>query len=93
MYIFTHESEALVPGTQHKVGAAHALEIRYKFYIAGQATAGSGGRCEVEARGDPPALLARPACFRRSLRFFTKKTLSNARSRSAAGQGTSRSRP
>jgi len=42
MYIFTHESEALVPGTQHKVGAAHALEIRYKFYIAGQATAGSG---------------------------------------------------
>lgn len=32
MYIFTHESEAIVPGTQHKVGAAHALEIPYKFY-------------------------------------------------------------
>ncbi|MBI4910643.1 MAG: carboxylesterase/lipase family protein [Acidobacteria bacterium] len=32
MYIFTHESDAIVPGTQHKVGAAHAFEIRYKFY-------------------------------------------------------------
>jgi para-nitrobenzyl esterase len=32
MYIFSHESEAIVPGTQHKVGAAHALEIPYKFY-------------------------------------------------------------
>lgn len=32
MYIFTHESNHLVPGTQHKVGAAHAAEIPYKFY-------------------------------------------------------------
>jgi para-nitrobenzyl esterase len=32
MYIFTHESDAIVPGTQHKVGAAHAQEIPYKFY-------------------------------------------------------------
>ncbi len=32
MYIFTHESDLLVPGTQHKMGAAHALEIPYKFY-------------------------------------------------------------
>ncbi len=32
MYIFTYESQALVPGTQHKVGAAHALEIPFKFY-------------------------------------------------------------
>jgi para-nitrobenzyl esterase len=32
MYIFTHESNAIVPGTQHKVGAAHATEIPYKFY-------------------------------------------------------------
>jgi para-nitrobenzyl esterase len=31
-YIFTHESDVIVPGTQHKVGAAHALEIPYKFY-------------------------------------------------------------
>jgi para-nitrobenzyl esterase len=32
MYLFSHESKAIVPGTQHKVGAAHALEIPYKFY-------------------------------------------------------------
>jgi para-nitrobenzyl esterase len=32
MYIFTHESDAIGPGTQHKVGVAHALEIPYKFY-------------------------------------------------------------
>jgi para-nitrobenzyl esterase len=30
-YIFTYESQRIVPGTQHKVGAAHALEIAYKF--------------------------------------------------------------
>jgi para-nitrobenzyl esterase len=30
-YIFTHESDRIVPGTTHKMGAAHALEIRYKF--------------------------------------------------------------
>ena len=27
MYLFTHESENLVPGTTHTLGAAHALEI------------------------------------------------------------------
>lgn len=31
MYIFTHESDFIIPGTQHKMGAAHALEIPYKF--------------------------------------------------------------
>jgi para-nitrobenzyl esterase len=31
MYIFMHESDVIVPGTQHKLGAAHALEIPYKF--------------------------------------------------------------
>jgi para-nitrobenzyl esterase len=30
-YIFMHESDMIVPGTQHKLGAAHALEIPYKF--------------------------------------------------------------
>ncbi len=44
-YIFTHESELIVPGTQHKLGAAHALEIPYKFNIvqptAQAATTGS----------------------------------------------------
>jgi para-nitrobenzyl esterase len=32
MYVFTHESDLVIPGTQHKLGAAHALEIPYKFY-------------------------------------------------------------
>lgn len=31
MYLFTHASDRLVPGTQHKIGAAHAAEIAYKF--------------------------------------------------------------
>ena len=30
-YIFMHESDLIVPGTHHKLGAAHALEIPYKF--------------------------------------------------------------
>ncbi len=30
-YIFTYESQRLVPGTQHIMGAAHAMEIAYKF--------------------------------------------------------------
>jgi para-nitrobenzyl esterase len=30
-YIFSYESQRIVPGTHHKVGAAHALEIAYKF--------------------------------------------------------------
>jgi para-nitrobenzyl esterase len=32
-YIFVHESEVIIPGTQHKLGAAHATEIPYKFNI------------------------------------------------------------
>jgi para-nitrobenzyl esterase len=41
-YVFTYESQRIVPGTQHKVGAAHALEIAYKFDLvgAGEKTAG-----------------------------------------------------
>ena len=31
MYIFTHQSNLLVPGTNHRLGAAHATEIWYKF--------------------------------------------------------------
>ena len=31
-YIFTHESDRLIPDTQQKMGAAHAAEIVYKFY-------------------------------------------------------------
>lgn len=31
MYIFKHENPALIPGTQHKFGTPHAMEIAYKF--------------------------------------------------------------
>ena len=31
MYMFTHESNLVVPGTDHRLGAAHATEIWYKF--------------------------------------------------------------
>ncbi len=31
MYTFTHESDMIVPGTNHRLGAAHATEIWYKF--------------------------------------------------------------
>ncbi len=31
MYMFTHESNLVVPGTNHRLGAAHATEIWYKF--------------------------------------------------------------
>ena len=45
-YIFTHESNRIVPGTQHKVGAAHAMEIAYKFDLIN-----SGGKpSEKEAQ-------------------------------------------
>ena len=31
LYVFTHESDRLIPGTTHTFGAAHAAEIVYKF--------------------------------------------------------------
>jgi len=31
MYMFAHESNFIVPGTNHRLGAAHATEIWYKF--------------------------------------------------------------
>ncbi len=31
MYMFVHESNLIVPGTHHRLGAAHATEIWYKF--------------------------------------------------------------
>jgi para-nitrobenzyl esterase len=53
MYVFKHENPALIPGTQHKMGTPHAMEITYKFYnvpqpdqqstIAGQQGANAGG--------------------------------------------------
>jgi len=49
MYIFTHESKSIVPGIQHKVGAAHALEIPYKFYNV--QPAGQPGRGMMSVSG------------------------------------------
>lgn len=43
MYIFTHESDDIIPGTNHKRGAAHALEIPYKFNLV-QPAGSQGGR-------------------------------------------------
>ena len=53
MYVFKHENPALIPGTQHKMGTPHAMEITYKFYNvpqsdqqsanAGQQGANAGG--------------------------------------------------
>jgi len=31
IYMFTHESNLIVPDTNHRLGAAHATEIWYKF--------------------------------------------------------------
>jgi para-nitrobenzyl esterase len=31
MYMFTHQSNYVIPGTTHAIGAGHALEIPYKF--------------------------------------------------------------
>ena len=42
MYIFKHENPALIPGTQHKMGTPHAMEISYKFNNI-QANGGAGG--------------------------------------------------
>jgi len=42
VYIFAHESEALIPGTQRKMGTPHAMEIPYKFYNVQRADSGAG---------------------------------------------------
>lgn len=47
MYIFTHESQAIVPGTQHKIGAAHALEIPFKFFNVQRPDPQAGGFLDV----------------------------------------------
>jgi len=45
MYVFKHENPALIPGTQHKMGTPHAMEITYKFYNVPQPgqQSGNGG--------------------------------------------------
>jgi para-nitrobenzyl esterase len=43
-YLFTHESDYIIPGTSHKFGAGHATEIPYKFNNIDVVKAmGSGG--------------------------------------------------
>jgi para-nitrobenzyl esterase len=42
MYIFKHENPALIPGTQHKMGTPHAMEIAYKFYNVQRQGQGGG---------------------------------------------------
>ena len=42
MYVFKHENPALIPGTQHKMGTPHAMEITYKFYNVPQTNQQSG---------------------------------------------------
>jgi para-nitrobenzyl esterase len=42
MYVFKHENPNLIPGTQHKFGTPHAMEISYKFNNV-QPNAGGGG--------------------------------------------------
>jgi para-nitrobenzyl esterase len=54
MYIFTHESDMLITGTQHKLGAAHALEIPYKFNIVRSA----GQDRNSEAKPPGPNMMA-----------------------------------
>ena len=50
MYLFTHESEDIVPGTNHKLGSAHALEIPYKFNLVGQGNSpDSGGMMAIKS--------------------------------------------
>jgi para-nitrobenzyl esterase len=46
-YIFTYESQRIVPGTQHKVGAAHALEIAYKFDLIQRDEKTAGGSTQT----------------------------------------------
>ncbi len=62
MYIFTHESDMIVPGTHHKLGAAHALEIPYKFNNiqppASNAPAGPPPPATMMSASDPASVKA-----------------------------------
>jgi para-nitrobenzyl esterase len=58
MYIFAHESPNLVPGTDHTMGAAHALEIPYKFNLV-QPGGNQGGAGFMSAAGPGAELAAR----------------------------------
>ena len=59
MYIFTHESDTLIPGTKHKLGAAHALEIPYKFNLVQPASQGQNS--ETTQPGPNMMVISDPA--------------------------------
>jgi para-nitrobenzyl esterase len=44
MYVFTHESDRVIPNTNHTFGAAHAGEIVYKFNNVQPAGTGRSGQ-------------------------------------------------
>ena len=64
MYCFVHESQRLIPGTNHIFGAAHAAEITYKFNNvvpapdapAGQQPMGGGMGADPDPRNVQAAL-------------------------------------
>jgi len=59
MYIFTRESDTLIPGTKHKLGAAHALEIPYKFNLVQPASQGQNS--EANQAGPNMMVISDPA--------------------------------
>jgi para-nitrobenzyl esterase len=65
MYVFTHESDRLIPGTAHTFGAAHAAEIVYKFNNASPAGARTArnmsGFWTTFARSGRPSAPGQPA--------------------------------
>jgi carboxylesterase type B len=58
MYIFTHGSDRIIPGTTHKLGAAHAQEIRYKFNLV-ESDGTMGGSDMMAISGPDSAKTAR----------------------------------
>jgi para-nitrobenzyl esterase len=49
-YVFTHESDRVIPGTQHRYGAAHAAEIVYKFNNIPEPNTASGSSTFGDSR-------------------------------------------
>jgi para-nitrobenzyl esterase len=59
MYLFTHSTDYVVPGTQHKMGAAHASEIVYKFdNVQASAASSTNSAMPAGARMMPPPTVA-----------------------------------
>ena len=58
MYVFKHENESLIPGTQHKMGTPHAMEITYKFYNVAPAGQQGGNTGELMSISRPESVKA-----------------------------------